>query len=111
VGNVASMTAIANDFNFDLVFTRQLETCFEPGDILVAISCSGNSPNVVSAAHYAKSAGGKVLSFLGFSGGKLREISDKVIFVDNYNYGQVETVHVSLGHLISQFLKERILAE
>jgi D-sedoheptulose 7-phosphate isomerase len=111
VGNIASMTALANDFNYDLIFTRQLENALDPGDVFVAISCSGNSPNVVSAAEYAKAAGGQVLSFLGFSGGKLRDLSDAVIYVENHNYGQVETIHVSLGHLIAQFLKQRILAE
>ncbi len=107
-GNISTLTAIGNDFSYDQVFVQQLQVCMSPGDVFIAISCSGNSPNVVAAAEYARASGARVISFLGFSGGKLKELSHHSIYIDNYNYGQVETIHVSLGHLITQYLKQRI---
>jgi len=107
-GNITLITAVGNDFGYEHVFTKYLENQMSAGDILIAISCSGNSPNVVSAAQYARANGGKVISLIGFGGGKLKELSHQSIYIENYNYGQVETVHMMLGHLFSQYLKERI---
>jgi D-sedoheptulose 7-phosphate isomerase len=77
-------------------------------DIFIAISCSGNSPNVVAAAEYARKNGGHVIGLIGFSGCKLRALAHESIYIDNYDYGQVETVHLSVSHLISQYLKKRM---
>jgi len=111
VSNIAFLTAVGNDHGYDKVFEYQLRNCMSEGDVVIAISCSGNSPNVVAAVDYANSWGGITVSFLGFSGGKLRETSHHVVHIDNFNYGQVETVHMSLAHLLSQHLKDRILLE
>lgn len=108
VGNIANLTAIANDHGYEHVFAYQLRNCLSAGDVVIAVSCSGNSPNVVAAVEYANAMGAETISFLGFSGGRLKEISRHTVYLDNHNYGQVETVHLSLAHLISQYLKERI---
>jgi D-sedoheptulose 7-phosphate isomerase len=107
-GNITCITAVGNDFGYEHVFTKQLENQMESGDVLIVISCSGNSPNVVAAAEYARANGGVVISLLGFGGGKLKELSHHSVYIENYNYGQVETLHLMLGHLISQYIKERI---
>lgn len=108
--NITFITAVGNDYSYDQVFTRQLENVLNEGDIFIAISCSGNSPNVVSAAQYSRDHSAKVISFLGFGGGKLKELSHQSIYIENYNYGQVETLHLMVAHLISQLIKERIAA-
>ncbi len=108
VDNLCTVTAVSNDFGYDQAFAKQLEMCMRPGDLVVGMSCSGNSPNVVNAFEYARTHGIFTIGFLGFSGGKMRSLSDCVIYIDNHNYGQVETIHMSVGHLISQRLKEAI---
>lgn len=111
VGNIANLTAAANDWGYEQVFVKQLENCFSPNDVFIAISCSGNSPNMVSACEYVRKQAGHVICFLGFDGGKMRDLAHRVIYINNHNYGQVETIHLSLGHLISQYLKYRIETE
>ena len=100
--NVAAMTAVANDTGYENIFIRQLQMYYRPGDKLVVISASGNSPNLVQAAKWVKEQGGKVIGFLGFDGGKLKEISDISIIVKTPKgeYGPVEDVHMILDHLI-----------
>lgn len=100
--NVAAITAVANDTGYDNVFLRQLQMYYKPGDKLVAISASGNSPNLLQAASWVKEQSGKVISLLGFDGGKLDKISDVSIIVKTPKgeYGPVEDVHMILDHLI-----------
>ncbi len=108
VSNISFLTAVANDHGYDHVFEYQLCNCLSPGDIFIAISCSGNSPNVVLAAEYAKQGGAHTIGLLGFGGGKLLEICHQSIYIENYNYGHVESAHLFISHLISQYLKHRI---
>ncbi len=100
--NVAAMTAVANDNGYESLFIRQLKVHYRPGDKLVAISASGNSPNVVTAAEWVKEQGGKVIGLVGFDGGKLRDICDITICIETPKgeYGPVEDVHMMLDHLI-----------
>jgi len=100
--NVASMTAIANDCGYDNIFIRQLNLYYKKGDKLVAISASGNSPNVVNAANWVKKRGGKVIGLVGFDGGELKKISDISIHVKTPKgeYGPVEDIHMIMDHLI-----------
>ena len=79
--NSAVITAISNDVGYDNIFLNQLKIHYRPGDKFLAISASGNSPNVVTAAEWVKAQGGCVISFVGFQGGKLKEISDIVVHV------------------------------
>ena len=101
--NVALYSAIANDYGFENVFSTQVEFFGEAGDILVAISSSGNSQNILSAAKAARERGMTVIGLSGFSGGKLVEASDIALHVNIDNYGIVEDAHQALMHIIAQF--------
>ena len=106
--NHSLLTAVANDAGFENVFIAQLEVLFEPGDALVAISASGNSPNVVRAAEWVRGQGGTVLGLLGFDGGRLRGFCDVAVLVPTMvgEYGPVEDAHMVLTHLVTEWLKE-----
>ncbi|MBD3379372.1 MAG: SIS domain-containing protein [Candidatus Omnitrophica bacterium] len=107
--NPATLTAISNDTGYDNIFIRQLQMHYRPGDTLVAVSASGNSPNLVAAAEWVKNKGGRVISLLGFDGGKLAGLSDVPIIVETPKgeYGPVEDVHMILDHLIYTWLWQR----
>jgi D-sedoheptulose 7-phosphate isomerase len=99
-------SAIANDYGYEHVFTLQLKTMMERGDVVVAISASGNSPNVVRALQYANENGAITVSLTGFDGGELKRIAQVNVHVpsDKGEYGPVEDVHMVLDHLVGAFL-------
>jgi D-sedoheptulose 7-phosphate isomerase len=104
--NVAVMTALANDEGYDRMFVDQLRVHLRDGDSVVAISASGNSPNLIEAVDYASSRGATVVGLTGFDGGKLREKSDISLHVPTAKgeYGPVEDVHMIFDHLIGSYL-------
>lgn len=102
--NTAVYSAIANDYGFEHVFDTQVEFFAKEGDVLIAISSSGNSPNVLNAVSRAKELGLFVAGFSGFSGGKLAEIADVSIYVPTRNYGIVEDAHQAVMHIIAQYI-------
>ena len=104
--NNAVLTAIANDDGYDVVFVRQLEVLLEPGDVVVAISASGNSVNVVKALELARSRGNPTVALTGFSGGRIAELADTVIHIvsDKGEYGPVEDMHMIIDHLVGSYL-------
>lgn len=102
VSNVALLTAIANDFGYDASFARQLEMLGSPGDVVLLISSSGNSPNVVAAADTAKSMGISTIGLTGFTGGALASRVDYSLYVPYANYGLVEDCHQILMHTFAQ---------
>lgn len=104
--NVAVMTALANDEGYDRMFVDQLRVHMRDGDSLVAISASGNSPNLIEAVDYAKIRGATVVGLTGFDGGKLRRKSDISLHVptEKGEYGPVEDVHMIFDHLIGSYL-------
>jgi len=103
--NVALMTALANDLGFDDIFIQQLRNLVEKGDVVIAISGSGNSPNVIKAVEYAKSSGAVTIGFLGFkTGGKLGDMVDYSIIVDSDHYGPIEDIQLVLNHLIASWI-------
>lgn len=104
--SVPVMTAIGNDDGYDNLFTMQLKIHHRPGDKLIVISASGNSPNVVNAAKYVKEHGGTVLGLLGFDGGALKDLCDVAILANTpkKEYGPVEDVHMIMDHLMSNYL-------
>lgn len=106
--NMSLLTAYANDNGYESIFVEQLKSLWAPGDVLIAISCSGNSPNVVKACQYARDNGGQVIGLVGFSGGKLKELSNHPIYFKSYNYGSVEDAQLMFSHLSSQFLYQYI---
>ena len=106
--NVGLLTAWANDTAYEEVFKEQLENLLEPQDVVVAISASGNSPNVLRAVEFARRREAKTIGLAGFGGGQLKRLVDVDITTSSRNYGQVEDFHLSLGHILSQFLREAI---
>lgn len=100
------MTAIGNDNSYDEVFTQQMQGHFKKNDLLIAISASGNSMNVVNAAKYATSLGGKSIGLVGFEGGKLKDSCDVCLFTPNPkgDYGPIEDLHMILCHMLVSFL-------
>lgn len=103
--NMALITAFSNDYGYEHVFVEQLKNLVNKRDVVIAISASGNSPNIVKGINYAKEKGAYIIGLSGFSGGELKQISDLCIHVENNNYGQVEDVHMFLCHMISQNIK------
>ena len=104
--NVAVVTAIANDFGYDEIFVRQLRVLGRPGDVLVGISASGNSPNLVRAFEYARSAGITTVALTAFDGGALKVMGDQGIHVPTgpKEYGPAEDAHMVLDHLVGAYL-------
>ena len=106
VDNVPVLTALANDYGYDQVFTLQLKTQMSPGDVVIAISASGNSPNLVGAMEYANANGALTVALTGFDGGRLRDLAQICIHVPTAKgeYGPVEDVHMVLDHLVGAYL-------
>lgn len=104
VANGALMTALANDYGYEETFSTQIDMYGESGDVLVAISSSGNSPNIVKGVEMAQKRGMKVLGLSGFAGGKLAELADISLHANFPNYGLVEDCHQMLMHVLSQYL-------
>jgi D-sedoheptulose 7-phosphate isomerase len=109
--NIEIVTAIANDISYANVFDFQLSCQASPGDVLVAISSSGASPNIVAAVNWAKTHGVSSIVMTGFGGGDSRKLADISLHVDAQNYGVVEDVHQSLMHILAQFLRQKRLLE
>ena len=101
--NSGLITAIGNDFGFDFVFSRQLSSAARPGDLLIVLTASGNSRNLLVAMEWARDNGVKVLTLTGFSGGKVKDLADIPIHVltEIGDYGVAEDAHSILCHFIS----------
>lgn len=108
--NNAVVTAIANDIGYNVVFVNQLRVHYRPGDRLIVISASGNSPNVVGAARWVKEAGGTVIGMLGFTGGALKDLCDIVVHVPSVagEYGPVEDAHLVVNHVLAHWFQVRL---
>ena len=106
--NVALLTAWANDTSYDTVFAEQLWNIASPGDVLIAISASGNSPNIAKAVNAARELGMTSIALLGFDGGVVKKVADMTMVVDSSNYGYVEDAHLVLNHLITSHLQDRL---
>jgi D-sedoheptulose 7-phosphate isomerase len=106
--NVPIITAIANDISYDDIFLFQLEGVLKPSDLIIAISGSGNSKNVVKAAEYAKNVGCKVVSMTGYNGGKLKQLSDFSMHVNMNDMQIVEDIHMSFDHMMMRVLKDHL---
>jgi len=103
--NTPVCTAIANDIGYENIFYMQLKDVLEQEDVLIAISCSGNSPNIIKATTYAKKIGSTIIGLSGFDGGELKSLSDINFHVEakSGDYGLVEDIHMILDHMIYSY--------
>jgi D-sedoheptulose 7-phosphate isomerase len=108
---VELITAIGNDLGYDDVFSFQLSSLARSGDVLIAISSSGDSPNIVKALDWAKANDVRSVAMTGFTGGRAGKIADIWLHADERNYGIVEDVHQSFMHVLAQYLRHRRLIE
>ncbi|WGL60841.1 D-sedoheptulose 7-phosphate isomerase [Pigmentibacter sp. JX0631] len=106
--NTSSLTAIANDYNYDFVFSRQVEAFGTHNDVLLAISTSGNSKNVLEAALAAKKKGMIVVGLTGKSGGKLLDICDVCIRIPSEHTPNIQESHIMIGHIICEIVEENL---
>lgn len=98
------LTAVANDYDFANVFARQVQALGNNGDVLIGISTSGNSPNVVRAIEVAKAKGLATIGFTGQSGGKMRELCDVCLAVDSKVTARTQEMHILMGHILCELL-------
>ena len=106
--NVSLMTAWANDTDYNHGFSEPLKNLAQRGDLLIAISASGNSPNILAAVEAAKQIGMKVIGLTGFGGGKLAKLADVNFLVASNEYGPVEDAHMILDHIMTGYLYEKL---
>ncbi len=104
--NVPFISAVANDVSYDAAFEHQLEPLLKPKDLVVLITGSGNSPNLIRAARLAKRRGATTAGLLGFDGGKLGRMVDVPVLVPSEQYGAIEDMHMSIGHILAFYLKQ-----
>jgi D-sedoheptulose 7-phosphate isomerase len=109
--NVPMLTAWANDVGFESVFSEQLRNFATPKDVLIAISSSGKSKNIIKAVDVAKDLHLSVVGFVGFDGGELLSLSDAKIYIPSNNYGIVESGHDAITHFITNYFEEAIKDE
>lgn len=104
--NVELLTAIANDIGYDDTFAYQLRAQSRTGDVLIAISSSGRSPNIIHALEWARGHGLRTIALTGFTGGRSRMVAEVAIHVDSTNYGIVEDLHQSVMHSLAQYVRQ-----
>ena len=106
--NFGITTAVGNDIAYEESFTFPLSSYAQKGDVAVALTCSGNSPNILHACSWARENGLTVVALTGFAGGKVKDLAHVHVNVPSDNYGLVEDMHLSIGHIVAQSLKGRI---
>jgi len=106
--NIPLMTAWANDSDYSVIFTEQLKNFMNDNDLVLGISGSGNSKNVINAIEYAGKNNAETLCFVGFDGGRLNEICKRSIHIKSKDYGIVEDIFMVLCHVIANYLKDKI---
>ena len=109
VDNTAVFSAYGNDNAYDQTFVEQLKNLLEKGDVVISLSVSGNSGNLLESHRYAKEIGAKTVCIVGDKNGKLIDMSDFPIVIKSENYGIVEDIHIILEHAISQYMRSNIV--
>jgi len=104
--NVELLTAISNDIGYEDVFVYQLQSQARPGDVLIAVSSSGRSPNIVRALTWAREQGLGTIALTGFDGGAARTAADAAVHVDSTNYGIIEDWHQAIMHALAQYIRQ-----
>ncbi len=106
--NTSELTAIANDYNFNQVFARQVEALVSPGDIVIGITTSGNSLNVIEGIKEAKLCGAVTIGFTGASGGKLKENVDYLLAIPSEDTPYIQESHIMIGHIICYLVEKEL---
>lgn len=106
--NTSTLTALANDYDFSKVFVRQVEAFGSLGDVLIGISTSGNSENVLKAMVFAKQQGLKTVALTGGSGGKMAAVADLSIIVPSTSVQRIQEVHITVGHILCDLIEQSL---
>jgi len=109
--NSSYLTAVANDYSYDVIYARLLEGLAKSGDVLVGISTSGNSANIVKAFEMAKSIGVVTVGFTGATGGKMKTLSDFLINIPSTTTPRIQESHILVGHIICELVEENIFGK
>jgi D-sedoheptulose 7-phosphate isomerase len=109
--NTSYITAVANDYSYDVIYSRLIKGIGNKGDILVGLSTSGNSKNIINAFQVAKEKGMTTIAFTGSTGGKMKELSDYLINVPSSDTPRIQESHIMLGHIICQLVEETYFAK
>jgi D-sedoheptulose 7-phosphate isomerase len=106
--NTSYLTAVANDYGYDVVYSRIINGTGRAGDVLIGLSTSGNSVNIVNAMTAAKELGMITVGFTGEGGGKMKEISDHLVNVPSDDTPRIQETHITVGHIICQLVEEKL---
>lgn len=110
--NTSILTALGNDYHYDIVFARKVEAfANHPADVLIAISTSGNSPNIIRAVEEARSRGIKTIGFLGKAGGKLKDLVDLALIVPSDDTQRIQETHITIGHIMCDLIEQTLFRE
>jgi len=103
--DIEKITALGNDIAFEEIYRQQLINLMREGDVLIVVSASGNSPNIVKACEYAKEIKSQIIALAGFNGGKIKDFADAAIVVPLESYEQIEDIHLIILHMIVYYFK------
>ena len=106
--NTSTLTAMANDRGYETVFSRQVEALVNEKDVVIGISTSGNSPNVIEAMKAAKIKGAKTIGLTGSDGGKLAEVADLVLTVPSDSTPRIQEAHITIGHIVCELIEREL---
>lgn len=106
--NTSTLTALANDYGYETVFSRQVEAVVNERDVVIGISTSGDSPNVVEAIKTAKTKGAKTVGLTGGKGGKLAEVADLVLIVPSDSTPRIQEAHITIGHIVCELVEKEL---
>ena len=109
--NSSYLTAVANDYSYEVIYARLLEGLAKPGDVLVGISTSGNSGNIIKAFEMAKTIGVVTIGFTGAAGGKMKDLSDFLINIPSSTTPRIQEAHILVGHIICELVEENIFGQ
>ena len=109
--NSSTLTALGNDYEYAVVFSRQIEAFVRKGDVVVGITTSGNSENVVRALKLANEMGAATIGLLGNQGGKARDVVNVAIVVPSNDTARIQEVHITIGHIICEILEQELVLE
>jgi len=106
--NTSTLTAVANDYGYDAVFSRQVEALVNEKDVVIGISTSGNSPNVIEAIKLAKTKGAKTIGLTGGNGGRLAEVADLVLIMPSDITPRIQEAHITIGHIVCELVEREL---